>query len=108
LSFTAQAQLTVNKAITTAGPYKVGDTISLAELLEIIIIPVNKETPLADNTTITRVNLIDLGRVEGFKAIHYGGEKGMMHKDRGNNELPATAKIVNIFKPINGLTECWC
>jgi hypothetical protein len=29
LSFTAQAQLTVNQAITTTGPYKVGDTISI-------------------------------------------------------------------------------
>ena len=29
LSFTAQAQLTVDQAITTAGPYKVGDTISI-------------------------------------------------------------------------------
>ena len=29
LSFTAQAQLTVNQAITTAAPYKVGDTISI-------------------------------------------------------------------------------
>jgi hypothetical protein len=29
LSFTAQAQLTVNQSITTAGPYKVGDTISI-------------------------------------------------------------------------------
>lgn len=29
LSFTAQAQLTVNQAITTAGPYKVGDTITI-------------------------------------------------------------------------------
>ena len=29
LSFTAQAQLTVDQAITTAGPYKVGDTISV-------------------------------------------------------------------------------
>jgi hypothetical protein len=28
-SFTAQAQLTVDQAITTAGPYKVGDTISV-------------------------------------------------------------------------------
>ena len=28
-SFTAQAQLTVDQAITTAGPYKVGDTISI-------------------------------------------------------------------------------
>ena len=28
-SFTAQAQLTVNQAITTAGPYKVGDTITI-------------------------------------------------------------------------------
>ncbi len=29
LSFTAQAQLTIDQAITTAGPYKVGDTISI-------------------------------------------------------------------------------
>ena len=29
LTFTAQAQLTVDQAITTAGPYKVGDTISI-------------------------------------------------------------------------------
>jgi hypothetical protein len=28
-SFTAQAQLTVDQAITTTGPYKVGDTISV-------------------------------------------------------------------------------
>jgi hypothetical protein len=28
-SFTAQAQLTIDQAITTAGPYKVGDTISI-------------------------------------------------------------------------------
>jgi hypothetical protein len=29
LSFTAQAQLTIDQAITTVGPYKVGDTISV-------------------------------------------------------------------------------
>lgn len=78
--------------------FKVGDKITAAEMSEIQIVPVNKTEPMPAGTTITRVNLIDLGR-EGYRAIHFGGEKGLMYKDRGINEFTGEATVVAIFKP---------
>ena len=78
---------------------QVGDRLAVADILEIRMIPVDKTNPMPDNTIITRVSLIDLGRKGGYRAIHFGGNTGPMYKNIGTNLPTQDATIVAIYEP---------
>ena len=77
---------------------KVGDKISAADALEIRLIPVEKNNPMPDGTTITKVNVLDLGR-DGYRIIHYGSNTGPMYKNPGNNTITQEVVVTNIYIP---------